>query len=555
MRQAGQSTFFDDRHTDARMRAIISRFARLGSYLTLVTAPLVASGWRLAFLCANVLVAFSVTLAVERFSLLERATHDELRALLVMYGALIANGTGLGGGARSPYLLMQALPALFAAVFFTGRSRYLIAVTVAVEHAGILALYGEWSPGDALTVLGLCLLVAHFGVHISDLLRDSLTAYRALHSVLEVSNDATDTDDLPAIGLAAAISVTGWDAGAVVMYDGEVPRVVAAQGVDPREAVAYAGNHAAFASMSSVPIRYHGEEIGLLVMDHYAPRVPDEREQERLTQVAKQLGLALGNQRAYRREAHLADEQRELNRRKDAFLATVSHELRTPATTITLAAQTLRAKGDRLPAEDRTYALDLLVRRSEELSRMVESLLEEALAESDGLRMELTAIDWCTDLARWVEHAYEQTGRVIVLDLPETPITTLADRAKSERIVSNLLSNAAKFSAAGTPIRCVLDVEDLWLSVSVIDEGMGIPAEARDRIFDRFHQVDSSVRRSAGGFGIGLSLVRRFVEAHGGSVDVQSVEGAGSTFTVRLPRTMVPAARLGTYASRWVEVP
>jgi signal transduction histidine kinase len=575
-----QSSFFDDRHTDARMRGLISRFARLGSYLTLLTAPLLARGSSLVWLMANASTAFVVTLVVEHWRLLERATDRQLQALLLMYGLLIANGTGIAGGRSAPYVLMQALPVLFAAVFFPGRSRYWIAVGLAVEHAVVVRLYGSESVGYAVVVLALCLIVAHFGAQLSDVLREAVAANRALHSVLEVTNEAPGTAELPEIGLAAAVSVVGWDAGAVAIRDGDHLRIAAICGMshavreaydadpmrvdgpsmsadivrsgEPRyvpDVAAFLGESHVLAregivSMTGVPIRYHGEIIGVLLMDSRTRRVPDEREWDRLGQVAEQLGLALGNLGAYQREAQVSEELRELNRRKDAFLATISHELRTPATTITLAARTLRDAEARLEPEDRRYAHELLVRRSEELTGLIESLLDEALAESDGLRLQLSSLDWCRDLDRWVATARRQTGRTIELDLPELPVTTMADPAKAERIVMNLLSNAAKFSPATTPLRCALTSDDLAVTVSVTDEGIGIPAEERHRIFDRFYQVEAAATRERGGFGIGLSLVHRFVEAHSGTVTVTSGPGGGSTFAVRLPRTVVPAHRV-----------
>lgn len=564
------SAFFDDRHVDARMRGLIPRFARLGSYLTLVTAPLVADGTFLAFLALNAVVAYVVTVVVDRFKVLDRATDPLLEALLLLYGALIANGTGLAGGHGSPYVLMQALPVLFAAVFFPGRSRYWVGAGIAVEHALILRAYGEDRPGYDLVVLALCMIVAHFGAVVSTVLRDALAANRALHSVLEVTNAEPDSASLPDIGLAAALSVVGWDAGAVVVREGDLLRVVAMQGVGDEVRTAYDnapmrvdGNEmsprilrtgepmyvpdvpaflgadhvlakAGVACMIGVPIRYHGDLIGVLILDNFSPRVPDEREWDRLSQVAEQLGLALGNLRAHRREAQVSDDLRELNRRKDAFLATVSHELRTPATTIALAGRTLRDADERLEPEDRAYAYELLVRRSDELTGLIESLLDEALAESDSVRLNLSALDWCADLTRWVENARERTGRTIELDLPDHPVASMADPAKMERVVANLLSNAAKFSPSGTVIRCALADEPDAVVVTVSDEGPGIDPADRERIFERFYQADAGATRERGGFGIGLSLVKRFVEAHGGTVTVSSAPGA--TFTVRVPR-------------------
>ncbi len=576
---AVQSAFFDDRHTDARMRALIPRFARLGSYLTLATAPFVATGARLGFLAANATTAFLVTLAIERFRVLDRATDRQLQTLLLLYGVLIANGSGLAGGRGAPYLLMQALPVLFAAVFFPGPSRYWIAVGLAAEHAVVTRLYAPEPLAHALVVLALCLIVAHFGAQVADVLRESLKANRALHSVLETTNAAAGTDRLPEIGLEAAVSVVGWDAGAVLLRDGDFLRVAATYGLPeevrgayeaapprvdgptmsadivrcgrPRyvaDVTAFLGpDHvlarAGIACMTGVPIPYHGEIIGVLVVDNRTPRAPDEREWDRLGQVAEQLGLALGNMRAYLREAQVNDDLRELNRRKDAFLATVSHELRTPATTITLAARTLRDSDARLDAADRVYAHDLLVRRSEELTGLIESLLDEALADAERPRLQLASIDWCADLARWVATARAETGRAIALDVPDRPVTTMADPAKVERIVTNLLSNAAKFSAPGTPITCAFRLDDDAAVLTVRDHGIGIEAHQRERIFDRFYQVEPNATRERGGFGIGLSLVRRFTEAHGGTVTVASAPGEGSTFEVRLPRAVVPSGR------------
>jgi signal transduction histidine kinase len=572
-----RSSFFDDRHTDARMRGLIPRFARLGSCLTLATAPLLTHGGRLLWLLGNAAFAFVLTVVVERRGLLDRASDLQIQALLLVYGLLIANGTGLAGGRAAPYVLMQALPVLFAAVFFAGRARYVVGVALALEHGVVLWLYGSGgSVRYSIVVLALCLIVSHFGAQVSDVLREALAANRALHAVLEVSNDAAGSDRIPEIGLAAAVSVVGWDAGAVVVREGDVlpvaamigvsatvqdwyranPMRVDGAGMSPQivrtgeplyvpDATAMLGaDHPivvdGITCMAGVPMRYHGEIIGTLIMDNRTARVPDDREWDRLKQVAEQLGLALGNMRSYRREAQVSEELRELNRRKDAFLATVSHELRTPATTITLAARTLRDADARIEPEDRAYAYELLVRRSEELSGLIESLLDEALGGSDGLRLQLASLDWCAFVERWVMTARRQTGREILLSLPEQPLTTMADPAKAERIVANLLSNAAKFSPAGTPIRCTLTADDDTLTITVVDQGAGIPAAHLDRIFDRFYQVEAVATREAGGFGIGLSLVRRFTEAHGGSVEASNAPGSGATFVVRLPRSVVP---------------
>jgi signal transduction histidine kinase len=145
-------------------------------------------------------------------------------------------------------------------------------------------------------------------------------------------------------------------------------------------------------------------------------------------------------------------------------------------------------------------------------------------------------VDWGESLPRWVAAAKEVTGRDVTLRMPEGPIVSFADPAKCERIVGNLISNAAKFSEPGTPIRCEIEAFPERIELRVSDRGVGIPAAALPRVFDRFYQGDGSSTRAHGGLGIGLSLVRHFTQAHGGSVGIESEEGAGTTVTVTMPR-------------------
>jgi signal transduction histidine kinase len=162
------------------------------------------------------------------------------------------------------------------------------------------------------------------------------------------------------------------------------------------------------------------------------------------------------------------------------------------------------------------------------------------VAEAGVTRLTLTSIDWREAVVRWAEIAQLQTGRDITLHVPAGAVIGRGDAVKLERVVANLLSNAAKFSPRGSPITLALRADATWVEVEVTDEGVGIPAGDVDHIFDRFHQLDAGSTRAAGG--IGLSLVRHFVEAHGGTVTVQSAVGEGSRFTVRVPRTQPSAA-------------
>lgn len=234
------------------------------------------------------------------------------------------------------------------------------------------------------------------------------------------------------------------------------------------------------------------------------------------------------------KEHRTVDELRELNRMKGEFVAVVSHELRTPVTALLGYAKTLRQPEF---AEDpvlREEFLERMERQSDRLLRLVENLLTASRIESRQLPLSLGRVLF-EDLAREVVEALAtEPGRVRVRIPRDLPVLR-TDRELLSRVVQNLLDNALKYSPEGSP--CELDAvaEDGWLVFSVRDHGIGIPAAEIPKIFERFYQVDQSSTRTFRGAGLGLSLVRDLVQHLGGSVEVHSVEGEGSRFTVRLP--------------------
>jgi signal transduction histidine kinase len=212
----------------------------------------------------------------------------------------------------------------------------------------------------------------------------------------------------------------------------------------------------------------------------------------------------------------------------------VSHELRTPAAALELVAETFHERADRLTPEDMEHVKSVLLRRSRDLRQLIETLLDSAIADTGSARLALRPVSWRESLTTWSETVQAHTGREISLSLPPEDVITLADPAKMERVVANLLGNAAKFSPPGTAIWLGLRTTQGELVMTVADEGIGIPDEARGRIFERFVQVESGSTRETGGVGLGLYLVQEFVGLHGGTVGVAST-GLGSAFTVRLP--------------------
>jgi signal transduction histidine kinase len=570
---AAPQALFEDPHADARMRSLIPRFAVLCSIAYVVVAGAAArDAGELASLGGLLVLTLALTWAISRGDVLAQASRRTVFVLLVVYAGLIAYPTSQHPAVLLLDEILQVLVVLFGAVFFAGLARYASPVVVAVVVHVVLTFAGKGSWGElAAHVLGY-LLVGHFGSEVAATLRESLRANQAIHSVLEAATADLDDDDIAEAGINAALSVSGWDAGAVMLLDGEELRPAAVGGLPDSVTGWYAerplrvdgpglsaavvrsgapqyaenagellGDEQALvrwgaACMAGVPIRYHGEIVGALALCHRTRRGFGESDRFRLSQVAEQLGLALGNARAVRQEAAVAARLLELNRRKDEFLANVSHELRTPATSLGLAARTLHAGRGRLTEEQETRIVEMMRRRSAELTGLIEGLLAETVAASGQTRLEIQPVDWAEALPRWVSAAVEVTGRPVTTELPDGPVVTFSDPAKCERIVGNLLSNAAKFSEPGTPITCRLTADPDTVRLVIADRGAGIPESVLPRVFDRFFQADGSSTRAHGGLGIGLSLVHHFATAHGGSVDVQSAAGVGTTVTVTLPR-------------------
>ncbi|HEX8002120.1 MAG TPA: HAMP domain-containing sensor histidine kinase [Mycobacteriales bacterium] len=573
----GTESLFDDPYTDARMRRLIPRFALLGAvaYVLVGTVQSKTAGeW--ALFAGLLVVTLALTVAISRRNLLANVSRRTVFVILVVYAALVA--VPVSESATGPILdeILEVLVVFFGAVFFAGMARWAAPVAVALAQFAVLSFAGQGS----LERLGLhlvgYLIVAYFGTEVAATLRESLRANVSVQSVLEAAAANLPDPDLAAVGLDAALAVSGWDAGSVLLVDGEDLWVAATSGLPETVTAPYAGRSfrvdgpgvaAAVARsgesqyvgdagallgdeealvrwgarcLAGVPIRYRGEVLGTLSLYDRTRRSFTDTERYRVTQVADQLALALAHARSYRQEADVATRLLELNRRKDEFLANVSHELRTPATSLGLAARTLHAGRGRLTPEQEERIVEMMRRRSTELTGLIEALLAETVAASGQTRLELQPIDWTEALPRWVAASCEVTGRRVDLDVPEGPLTTFSDPAKCERIVGNLLSNAAKFSEPDTPITCRLTASPDVLELTVTDRGVGIAEDVLPKVFDRFFQADGSMTRAHGGLGIGLSLVRHFAEAHGGRVDVASTVGVGTTVTVSLPRDVAP---------------
>jgi signal transduction histidine kinase len=234
------------------------------------------------------------------------------------------------------------------------------------------------------------------------------------------------------------------------------------------------------------------------------------------------------------KEHETVAELREFSRMKGEFVAVVSHELRTPVTALIGYAKTLHQPEFSDDAKLRDEFLDRMVRQGDRLLRLVENLLTAANLESQQLKLSLGRVLFEDVCRETVEGLAAEQGRV-ELSLPEELPVLLTDRQLLGRVISNLLDNALKYSPEGTPCELGAERAGLNLRFWVRDHGIGIDPAKVERIFDRFYQVDSSHTRSFRGAGLGLSLVRDLLDHLGGTIEVSSAPGQGSTFTVTLP--------------------
>ena len=234
------------------------------------------------------------------------------------------------------------------------------------------------------------------------------------------------------------------------------------------------------------------------------------------------------------KEHETVAELREFSRMKGEFVAVVSHELRTPVTALIGYAKTLHQPEFSGDAKLRDEFLDRMVRQGDRLLRLVENLLTAANLESQQLKLSLGRVLFEDICRETVEGLAAEQGRV-ELTLPEELPVLLTDRQLLGRVVSNLLDNALKYSPEGTSCELGAERDGLNVRFWVRDHGIGIEPAKVEKIFDRFYQVDSSHTRSFRGAGLGLSLVRDLLDHLGGTIEVSSSPGEGSTFTVTLP--------------------
>lgn len=283
-------------------------------------------------------------------------------------------------------------------------------------------------------------------------------------------------------------------------------------------------------SIVAAPLEIDRQVGGMLVVARAIPlRGAHDADQARfIANLARHAGLALDN-------ARLLREAEQALRAREEFLSVASHELRTPLTALILQLELL-ARG---PEEHTGNGkLEAAMRQTRRLARLVDELLDVSRISAGRLQLDVDRVDLVAlvreVLARHEDEARRAGSSVVLAATSE--VIGVWDRMRIEQVLTNLVTNAIKYGE-GKPIEVGVDATDTLARIRVCDHGLGIDADDQARIFARFERAVS--QRSYGGLGLGLWIVRQIVEAHGGSVQVASAAGQGSTFVVELPRLRV----------------
>ncbi len=299
-------------------------------------------------------------------------------------------------------------------------------------------------------------------------------------------------------------------------------------------------------SLIAVPLMSRDEVIGAITVDSDSPKAFDDSDIQLMTIAAAQVSTAIANARLFEeaeeRAAQLAvayEELQENDRLKDELVQNVSHELRTPLTFVKGYVDLLMDGEMGIVNEEQQTTLQIVSDKTQEITRLIDDIMSLQRISADNLIFE------SFEMTKLIEEAItghrltaDQKG--LSLDFPSNEQRVgkiTADKGRIQQVVDNILVNAIKFSPDGGTILLTMEEEPEQVIVKIADEGIGLPEDKVDRIFERFYQVDGTSRRRFGGAGIGLAIVKRIIDAHDGEIWVESTINKGSTFYFTLPKS------------------
>lgn len=373
--------------------------------------------------------------------------------------------------------------------------------------------------------------------------RESHRAYllTQLSSAAQTVNAVQSTDSIIRIIADKARQVLGTDVAvvSVTSRDSQQPDMDAVSISDEFRAKQKQNGNARNISMTFNPkdrdgwlvsplLGHAGRPLGEIRVSPIPERKFNEEDEAVLLQLASIAAVSIENSRLY-------ESLREQDQRKDEFLATLAHELRNPLAPIRNGLSVLRMD----PNADIHVLIEMMERQLKQMVHLVDDLLDVSRVTTGKINLKREELDLREIIQSAIETCRpltESLGHQLEIVLPASPLPLTADWTRISQVLTNLLNNAAKYTPAGGQITLKAERSGDEAIVRISDSGIGIPPEMLGRVFDMFTQVGSTLDRSQGGLGIGLTLVRRLVEMHRGSVEAESPGlGQGSTFIVRLP--------------------
>jgi signal transduction histidine kinase len=502
---------------------------------------------------------------------------------LIITAAMLATG-----GAESPLFFVYALTMVFAAISYP-RSGQVFVLAVTAASYSLVALVSHHAGGLAVFVLRLSLLgaLAFLVGFLSWLLTSQLSALEqaqaesdrraSLLSTVAVAANAMSSLDagrVLATVVDAAIGL-GFETANLCLIDDETRtyRVACGHGLPPGFAdqvhpvtmgvvgMVYEGGvtvvvddyashpravpvlrEAGFWSVVAAPVWTSGRLAAVLVGGSRRPERLRPEEIEAVDLLAAQAGATLVNAEQYDAERRMVERLAELDRLKQDFVSTVSHELRTPLTVIQGLGKTLASRWPELTDDIRLELLGRLNNNGESLASTITTLLDFSRLEAGRLEVRLEPFE----LGRLVARVADRLGplfaghRLAVSAQPGLWVT--GDPELIERVVENLLSNAAKHTPDDAPVEVRVAAVDGDATVEVLDHGPGIPAHELEHLGDRFFRGGDVHTRRTRGTGLGLAFAREVLHLHGCHLEMASQVGEGSSFGFRLPLAPVAAA-------------
>jgi signal transduction histidine kinase/CheY-like chemotaxis protein len=293
-----------------------------------------------------------------------------------------------------------------------------------------------------------------------------------------------------------------------------------------------------------VPLLREGMTIGVMALTRTEVRPFTDKQIELATTFADQAGIAIENVRLF---DEIQDKSRQLeiaSKHKSQFLASMSHELRTPLNAIIGVTEMLLEDARDFKRGDEIEPLDRVLRAARHLLALINDILDLSKIEAGRMELALESFPLAPlieDVAKTIEPMAAKNANRVVVDLPGDLGRIHADQTRVRQALLNLASNASKFTEKGTVTIAARpqrrDDRD-WFAIAVTDTGIGMTEEQMGRLFQEFTQADASTTRKYGGTGLGLAISRHFCRMMGGDITVESKPGVGSTFTIRLPRTV-----------------